>query len=51
MSSAHVGVDEGAKEQPSHRTIDNGNPSNFNPKWFVLDDVNIDLISDRNLIS
>jgi len=45
MSSAHVGVDEGAKEQPSHRTIDNGNPSNFNHKWFVLDDVNIDLIS------
>jgi len=45
MSSVRVGVEEGVEEQPSHRAIDNGNPSNFNPKWFVLDDVNIDLIT------
>jgi hypothetical protein len=34
-----------ADEQPSHKAIDNGNPAHFNPKWFVLDDVNIALIS------
>jgi hypothetical protein len=34
-----------ADEQPSHKAIDNGNPANFKPQWFVLDDVNIDLIS------
>ena len=45
MSQARVGVEEGAEQQPSHRTIDNGNPAVFKPKWFVLDDVNIDLIS------
>ncbi len=40
-----VGVQEGAEQQPSHAAIDNGNPTIFKPKYFVLDDINIDLIS------
>jgi len=45
MAQVRVGVDEGAEQQPSHKSIDNGNPARFNPTWLVLDDVNIDLIS------
>lgn len=45
MSSNRVGVEIGTEEQPSHRAIDNGNPSVFKPKWLVLDDINVDLIS------
>jgi hypothetical protein len=32
-------------QQPSHRAVDNGNPAIFKPVYFVLDDINIDLIS------
>lgn len=32
-------------QQPSHRAIDNGNPAIFKPVYFVLDDINIDLIT------
>jgi hypothetical protein len=45
MSQARVGVDDGADQQPSHRAIDNGNPAIYKPKWFVLDDINVDLVS------
>jgi len=45
MSQTRIGVSEGSEEQPSHRAIDNGNPSNFKPVYFVLDDVNVDLIT------
>lgn len=43
--NGRVGVQEGAEQQPSHAAIDNGNPSIFKPKYLVLDDINIDLIS------
>lgn len=33
------------EEKPSHKAIDNGNPAIFHPKWLVLDDINVDLIS------
>jgi hypothetical protein len=36
---------EGSQEQASHRAIDNGNPANFKPVYFILDDINIDLIT------
>lgn len=43
MSSNHnTGI---ATEQPSHKAIDNGNPAIFKPKFFVLDDISIDLIT------
>jgi hypothetical protein len=47
MATARVGLEDGAKanEQPSHKAIDHGNPAHFKPKWFVLDDANIDLIT------
>ena len=45
MSQARIGDEEGADQQPSHQAIDHGNPAVFKPKWFVLDDVNIDLVS------
>jgi hypothetical protein len=45
MSSARVGVEDGVEQQPSHGAIDNGNPTVYKPKWLVLDDLNIDLIS------
>ncbi|KAF2188345.1 NAD(P)-binding protein [Zopfia rhizophila CBS 207.26] len=45
MSPARVGVEDGAGQQPSHKAIDNGNLTIFKPKWLVLDDLNIDLIS------
>jgi len=47
MTNARVGVEDNGNtnEQPSHKAIDNGNPAYFKPKWFVLDDVNIDLIT------
>jgi len=45
MSSVRVGVEDGVVQQPSHEAIDNGNPTVFKPKWLVLDDLNIDLIS------
>jgi len=38
---------DGSKQEPhpSHDAIDNGNPADFKPKWLVLDDVNIDMLS------
>ena len=40
-----------SSEQPSHKAIDNGNPAHFQPKWLVLDDVNIDLITVITTVS
>jgi hypothetical protein len=45
MSPDRVAVEEGKEQQPSHRAIDNGNPAVFKPNFFVLDDLNIDLIT------
>jgi len=45
MSQARVAVKEGHEQQPSHKAIDNGNPAIFKPKYFVIDDINIDLVS------
>lgn len=45
MSPKRVGVEEGAEQQPSHRSIEHGNPAVFKPKWCVLDDLNVDLVS------
>ncbi|EON66106.1 hypothetical protein W97_05349 [Coniosporium apollinis CBS 100218] len=45
MAQARVAVKEGAEQQPSHAAIDNGNPANLKPKYLVLDDINIDLIT------
>jgi hypothetical protein len=45
MADARASTNEGTEQQPSHQAIDNGNPAQFKPKWLVLDDVNIDLIS------
>lgn len=50
MSPERVAVEEGA-EQPSHRAIDNGNPTVYKPKWLVLDDTNIDLITSATLFT
>jgi len=44
MVQARIGTQTG-DEQPSHSAIDNGNPAEFEPRWLVLDDVNIDLIT------
>lgn len=38
-------------EQPPHKAIENGNPAHFKPKRFVLDDVNIDLITHVTTIA
>jgi hypothetical protein len=50
MSSQPIEVDNGAQE-PSHRAIDNGNPAIFKPRWLVLDDINVDLISLSTVIA
>jgi len=44
MTDAQVSVGNG-DQQPSQQAIDKGNPANFNPKWLILDDLNIDLIT------
>jgi len=44
-TDARIGVADGADQLPSHEAIDNGNPTIYKPKWFVIDDINIDLIS------
>jgi hypothetical protein len=51
MVDARVAVEHGAEQQPSHRAIDNGNPTIFRPKWLVLDDINIDLVSFLTLVT
>jgi NAD(P)-dependent dehydrogenase (short-subunit alcohol dehydrogenase family) len=33
------------QEQPSHAAVELGNPASFKPKYLVLDDINIDLIT------
>ncbi|KAK5998037.1 Dehydrogenase/reductase SDR family member 7 [Cladobotryum mycophilum] len=38
-------MDHHTESQPSHAAVDHGNPAVFKPKWFVLDDANVDLIS------
>jgi hypothetical protein len=45
MSSDYATVKDGSAQQPSHSAIDYGNPAIFKPKYLVLDDINIDLIS------
>ncbi|KAI9768038.1 MAG: hypothetical protein M1839_004301 [Geoglossum umbratile] len=45
MPEAHIADKEGAEQQPSHSAIDCGNPAKFKPKYLVLDDINVDLIS------
>jgi hypothetical protein len=45
MSPDRVTVKDGSAQQPSHLAIDYGNPAIFKPKYLVLDDINIDLIS------
>ncbi|KAH6664303.1 hypothetical protein B0J14DRAFT_523471 [Halenospora varia] len=53
MATARVGLEGNANagEQPSHNAIDKGNPAHFNPRWFVLDDANIDLITFTTTIA
>lgn len=50
MADARVAVEDGSEQQSSHRAIDNGNPAIFKPKWLVLDDINVDLISFLTII-
>lgn len=45
MPSASIGAEKDSEQQPSHRAIDNGNPTVFKPKWLVLDDINMDLLT------
>jgi len=45
MVDARIAVEQGKEQQPSHSAIDNGNPAQFKPKYLVLDDINVDLIS------
>lgn len=47
MAATHTGPEakHNAYEQPSHKAIDEGNPAHFAPRWLVLDDTNIDLIT------
>ena len=47
MAATHTGPEakHNAYEQPSHKAIDKGNPARFAPRWLVLDDTNIDLIT------
>jgi hypothetical protein len=45
MSPDYTTVKDGSAQQPSHSAIDYGNPATFKPKYLVLDDINIDLIS------
>jgi hypothetical protein len=45
MPPDRVAVNEGFQEQPSHSAIDNGNPAKFYPRYLVLDDINVDLVS------
>ncbi|KAK7424456.1 hypothetical protein QQX98_000421 [Neonectria punicea] len=39
------------KSSPSRQAIDDGNPAAFKPRWFVLDDTNIDLISCASILT
>jgi hypothetical protein len=45
MSPDYATVKDDSAQQPSHSAIDYGNPATFKPKYLVLDDINIDLIS------
>jgi hypothetical protein len=45
MAPNPVAVSKGSEQQPSYSAIDHGNPAIFKPKYLVLDDINIDLIS------
>jgi hypothetical protein len=51
MADARIAIEDGAEQQPSHRVIDNGNPTIYKPNWLVLDDVNIDLVSYITLVT
>ena len=51
MPQARVAVGKGEMEKISHQAIDNGNPAVFKPKYLVLDDVNIDLITFISIAS
>jgi hypothetical protein len=45
MSINHVATNAEPELKPSHVAIDHGNPAKFKPRYLVLDDINIDLIS------
>ena len=49
MSSARVGIEDGAERQSFHGAIDSGNPTAYKPKWLFLDEVNIDLTTRPKL--
>ncbi|KAK2756673.1 hypothetical protein FQN54_005118 [Arachnomyces sp. PD_36] len=51
MSPARAGVEEGSEQQPSHRSIEHGNPAIFKPTWRVLDDINIDLFTACTILA
>ncbi|KAK7429826.1 hypothetical protein QQZ08_003671 [Neonectria magnoliae] len=38
------------KSSPSRQAIDDGNPAMFKPRWLVLDDTNIDLITSVSIL-
>ncbi|RYP72422.1 hypothetical protein DL771_004217 [Monosporascus sp. 5C6A] len=44
-------MDESKKQEPSYQAVDHGNPASFRPKWFVLDDINIDLITTVTVLA
>jgi len=50
-TDARLSVEEGTDQQPSHRAIDNGNPTIYKPKWLVLDDINIDLLTVATFVA
>jgi len=51
MVDTHAAVEKDAEQQSSHRAIDNGNPTIYKPKWLVVDDINIDLVSFFTLVA
>jgi NADPH:quinone reductase-like Zn-dependent oxidoreductase len=51
MPNEHQPTNNTGGQQPSHKAIDNGNPTIFKPKWLVLDSVNISLITYASLLT
>ncbi|KAH7129565.1 hypothetical protein B0J13DRAFT_564264 [Dactylonectria estremocensis] len=50
MSESRSDADEQTGSPPSRQAIDDGNPAVFKPRFFVLDDTNIDLISFASIV-
>jgi len=44
-SSSHAQIDVDGEGQPSHGAVSEKNQAVFKPKWLILDDINIDLLS------